>query len=79
MRLFLLPFLTLIVLTPAVHAAQLHVGASTIDITPDEPVALDGQRSVRISQKPQTRIFATVLALESREEEDGRSGDPGVL
>jgi hypothetical protein len=51
----------------SLHAAQLHIGATTIDITPDEPVALDGQRNVRISKKPVTHIFATVLALESRE------------
>lgn len=51
----------------SLHAAQLHIGATTIDITPDEPVALDGQRSIRISKKPVTHIFATVLALESRE------------
>jgi len=48
-------------------AAELYVGADTIDITPDEPVALDGQRRVRISKTPATRIYATVLALESRD------------
>lgn len=48
-------------------AAELHLGASTVDITPDEPVALSGQRNVRISKKPETRIQASALALESRE------------
>lgn len=48
-------------------AAELHIGAATVDITPDEPVALDGQRRVRISKTPATRIYAAVLALESRE------------
>lgn len=49
------------------QAAQIHIGAVTVDITPDQPVALDGQRNVRISQQPATQIFATALALESRE------------
>ena len=32
-------------------------------------MALDGQMHVRISEKPETQIFATALALESRERE----------
>ena len=52
------------------EAAQLHVGAATVDITPEEPVALDGQRLARISTKPATRIYATVLAVESRKEDE---------
>ncbi|MDP1589371.1 MAG: hypothetical protein Q8M07_16590, partial [Prosthecobacter sp.] len=63
----LLPLLCLLAFASPLHAARLHIGAATIDITPEEPVALDGQRNVRISKKPDTRIFATVLALESRE------------
>jgi hypothetical protein len=50
-----------------VPAAELHVGAATVDITPEQPVALDGQRHVRISQKPASRIQAVILALESRD------------
>ena len=48
-------------------AATLHLGATTVDITPDQPVGLDGQRSIRISQKPDTPIQASVLAIESRD------------
>ncbi len=48
-------------------AATLHIGAATVDITPDRPVALDGQRRIRISQKPETPIQASVLAIESRD------------
>ncbi len=54
-------------ITVSLEAAELYVGAATVDITPDEPVALDGQRHVRISKTPATRIYAAVLALESRE------------
>lgn len=53
----------------AALAADLHIGAATVNITPDEPVALSGQRHVRISKTPETAIFASVLALESREGE----------
>jgi len=48
-------------------AAEIWIGAASVDITPDEPVALDGQRRVRISRKPETPITATALALESRD------------
>lgn len=48
-------------------AAEFRFGAATVDITPDKPVALDGQRNVRISRTPETPISATALALESRE------------
>lgn len=54
---------------PVVSASDLHVGASTIDITPTRPVALDGQMHTRISEKAETPIFVTALALESREGE----------
>ena len=48
-------------------AAELYVGAATVDIRPDKPVALDGQRRVCISKTPTTHIYATALALESPE------------
>ena len=66
MRSFLL---SLFIVTSAAvtSASDLHVGAATVDITPDRPVALDGQMHVRISEKPETQIYATALALESRE------------
>lgn len=73
----LLPILSLAVLSTSLHAAQLHIGASTIDITPDQPVALDGQRNARVSKKPTTQIFATALALESREGD--QPGDQAIL
>ncbi len=67
-RLLSLSFLFLAT-SSIVSASDLHVGAATIDITPDRPVALDGQMHVRISEKPETQIYATALALESREGE----------
>ncbi len=38
-----------------------------MDITPEEPVALSGQRHVRIARENATRIHAVALALESRD------------
>jgi len=38
-----------------------------VAITPDRPVALDGQRNVRISKKVGTPLTATALALQSRD------------
>lgn len=69
LRSVLLTLALLSVLAPYSHlnAATLHLGATTVDITPDKPVALDGQRSIRISQKPETPIQASVLAIESRD------------
>lgn len=51
------------------RAAELWVGATTTDITPDRPVALDGHRNLRVSTNVQSRVTATALALESREGE----------
>jgi len=48
-------------------AAELRIGAVTVDITPDRPVALDGYRNMRISKKCETPLTATALALESRD------------
>jgi hypothetical protein len=47
-------------------AADFLVGAASADITPSQPVALDGQFELRISKKVDTPITANALALESR-------------
>jgi hypothetical protein len=47
--------------------AELRFGAATTSITPDEPVALSGQRRVRISKVHETPIQVSALAMESRE------------
>jgi hypothetical protein len=60
-----------------VSAADIWIGGATVDITPSEPVALSGQRNVRISKKAETPISATALALESRDGD--RSLDQAVI
>ena len=53
----------------AARAAELYVGAATVSITPDQPVALWGQLHTRISQAVESPVTATALALESRDGE----------
>jgi len=50
-----------------VGAAELWVGSATADITPNPPVPLTGNTSVRIAREIESRLTANVLALESRE------------
>jgi hypothetical protein len=58
-------------------AGEFLVGAASADITPSEPVALDGQMGLRIAQKATTPITANVVALESRQGD--RSLDAAVM
>ncbi len=50
---------------PAV-ADELLAGTGGITITPDQPVALAGQRRVRISKEVESPCIATALAIETR-------------
>jgi hypothetical protein len=52
-------------------AAELRIGAATVDLTPDTPVALDGQFHVRISKGVDNPVQATAVALEGREGDRG--------
>jgi len=58
-------------------AAELLVGAAVADITPSEPVALEGQFRLRIARTVETPLTANVIALESRE--DGVSRDTAIM
>jgi len=51
---------------------NLYVGWASADITPQQPVALVGQRKKRISQSVLDPLTATVLAFETR----GEKGEP---
>jgi hypothetical protein len=62
---------------PLARGAELRVGAASVSITPDRPVALYGQLYTRISQGVESPVTATVLALESRAE--GNPSDRAVL
>lgn len=64
--LFAITFLTIALAIPA-PAATLHAGAHTTSITPDQPVALDGQMHTRIARTVESEVQANALALESRE------------
>ena len=58
-------------------AGELWIGAASADITPSQPVALDGQFDLRVSHKPDTPVTANVLALASPE--NGQPHDAAVM
>ncbi len=68
-RHLLLPilFLAFALVCHGAMGSELWVGAATTSITPDGPVALDGQHSLRVSKGVESPVTATALALESRE------------
>jgi len=45
--------------------ADIYVGASTADISPELPVALMGQFHLRVAEKADTPLYASILAIES--------------
>jgi hypothetical protein len=51
--------------SPATDREMMQIGWSSVDITPDAPVYLSGQRYSRISEGVKDPITATALALES--------------
>jgi lysozyme family protein len=57
--------------------AELLIGAATTSITPDQPIALDGQFQTRISKGVDNPITATAVAIEARQ--GGRSVDQAIL
>lgn len=57
--------------------AEVMIGAAATSITPDRPVALDGQFGTRISRGVDNPILATAVAIEARQ--DGRTVDQAVL
>ena len=59
--------LALILTATTLPAAELRIGGATTSITPDQPVALDGHRNLRISNKIESPVTATALAWESRD------------
>lgn len=60
--------LSAIFIAPAA-AADLYVGAETVDLTPTRPILLQGQFNTRVARSADTPITANVVALESREGE----------
>lgn len=60
--------LTLLLHWGSAHG-ELWAGSATVDITPPQPVALEGQFPTRIARKVETPLSATVLFVESRQDE----------
>jgi len=70
-------FLAVVLATTSLPAAELWIGAAGTSITPDQSVALDGHRNLRMSNKVESPITATALALESRDKDKVR--DQAIL
>src|SRR3954468_6330817 len=51
------------------RGSEQHVGAATVSMTPERPVALAGQMHTRVARDVESPVTATALALESREGE----------
>ncbi|MGE0760371.1 MAG: hypothetical protein AB7F89_05390 [Pirellulaceae bacterium] len=67
------PFAALfITLAADAHGGELRAGATTVNITPERPIALWGQLHTRISTGVESPVMASILALESREGTDQR-------
>lgn len=64
-------------LLPLAQAADLYIGAASVDITPALPAAVDGQMKLRIATTVETPITTNVIVIESRE--GGRSLGISVL
>ncbi|MBP8258208.1 MAG: hypothetical protein KA118_00925 [Verrucomicrobia bacterium] len=71
--------LILLAATAAIQCggAELHIGAACTDITPERPVALDGQFNTRISTNIDNPLLATAVAIEARE--GGQSVDEAIF
>jgi hypothetical protein len=72
-----LPLFCSLLIPTILPAAELLFGSATADITPDQPVALAGQFSTRISKKVETPIVAAAIAIERRE--DGQPPDHAIM
>lgn len=61
----------------SVMAAELRVGTSTVDLTPDKSVPLWGQFNLRLSEGVETPITANTIALSALEK--GKLKDSAIL
>ena len=67
--LLLLIFATAVTSFAAPPTGQIHIGWAMTSITPEQPVALAGQFHKRISERVESPCTATVLAIETRKDE----------
>ncbi|QDU80525.1 hypothetical protein Pla110_22560 [Polystyrenella longa] len=74
---YLVPFLLIAVNATRTEAAELYIGSTTTNITPELPVSLTGQMRTRIATTVESDILATVLVLESREA--GQGNDYAIM
>lgn len=61
----------------ATTGTELLIGAATVNITPDVPIALSGQMHTRIAHEVTSPLTATAIAMESRRE--GKPIDQAIM
>jgi len=76
-RILVHSFFFTIALSSVSAADVLYVGCATADITPALPIAVTGQFNLRIADKAETPISASVLVLETRK--NGQTADLAVM
>ena len=67
----LLILIALLGINMSAEAADVYVGAASVDITPKTPVALLGQFHLRIAEEVHTRLTANIIAIESENRAGG--------
>ncbi|MCB1088411.1 MAG: hypothetical protein KDM63_15285, partial [Verrucomicrobiae bacterium] len=76
---FVQAFLLALMLASAIPLrAELRIGAAEVDITPPLPVALSGQFHLRLAEKVESPVTASVLVLE-KTDESGKPSDQAVM
>lgn len=74
----LLCFLAFAIAAPPPARGELRIGAASVDITPPLPVALAGQFHLRVAEKIESPVLASVVALEKTGPE-GKPVDQAVM
>jgi hypothetical protein len=77
LRRFSFLILAILLAPTTLVGGELYIGATTRSITPDLPVALQGQRHTRISQGVDSPVIVAALAIETRDGD--KSLDQAVL
>ena len=64
---YIVAFSAILLIGAPAFAATMHVGAATVSITPDQPVAVNGQMNTRIARIVESEVQANAFAIESRD------------
>ncbi|MEX2565544.1 MAG: hypothetical protein WD431_06350 [Cyclobacteriaceae bacterium] len=63
---FIAFFLWIVLFCQPLLGSQIYIGAQSVDITPELPIAVTGQFHLRIAEEAETPLTANVLVLETK-------------